>query len=607
MRMPIPATKPRSPVPSFVRLGTLLLTVTTAGPACTGVIEDRGAGAAPAQGPGGGSNGGGGGNPSGTPSGTPNPPDDPGTVGAPGTSVGTSPPGTVADPDAAGPMPLRRLTIREYDNTVHDLLGDGSAPALGFPSDRDEGFGFRRAGGVAEQDARLLRTAAESLGAAAARNVAALVPCQPAANLAAEATCAQRFITEFGLRAFRRPLRAAEIDHLTALYTSARNDQKLAFPEAIGLLVEGLLQSPAFLYHWEASAAAPVREAGVVRLDGYQLASRLSYFLWGSMPDATLFAAAAADQLGTAAAVDAQARRMLDDPRAGETVAAFFSDWLTLDRLADASKDRQAYPAWNDALVAAMNAEAGAFVKNVAYQGDGRFATLLGGAFSFVNPALGAIYGLPARTGADLRRVDLDPAQRAGFLTQAGFLALTGAADGSHPVRRGKAVYEKLLCGTLPPPPANVPPPKPASAGGTTRERFEEHDRNDCARACHGVMDPLGFAFENYDGIGEYRTMDNGKPVDAHGEVTLDGASHGFRNAVELAHALGASDTARRCFAAEALRFALVRLETPADQASLEAAWAGFGPDAGVRDLLRALATMRSFRYRSPSPGEVLP
>jgi hypothetical protein len=150
-----------------------------------------------------------------------------------------------------------------------------------------------------------------------------------------------------------------------------------------------------------------------------------------------------------------------------------------------------------------------------------------------------------------------------------------------------------------------VPPAKPASAGGSTRDRFTEHDTNDCARGCHNLIDPLGFAFENYDGIGKYRTMDNGKMVDASGEVTLDGATKKFANAVELSALLAGSAEVRRCFATQWVRFALAREESSADTASLDTAAAGFaGPTATVRDLMAGIATMRSFRYRSPSPGE---
>jgi hypothetical protein len=516
---------------------------------------------------------------------------------------GNPPPGSTGDPNAAGLMPLRRLTIREYDNTVRDLLGDMSAPALQFPDDRDETFAFRRAHPIAVQDATLIRSAAESLAAAAVKNIGALLPCDPAAG---EQDCAGKFVSDFGLRAFRRPLTSEESARLMALYASGRNTLKLGFADAIGLVIEGMLQAPAFLYHWEAPAAAPIHEGAVVRLGHYEIASRLSYFLWGSMPDRELFAAAAAGQLGTAAEVEGQARRLLGDPRARDTVASFFEEWLAVDMLDEkAAKDPKVYPEYNDALKAAMTAETRAFVDNVVFDGDGRWATLLGASFSFLNQALGGVYGMPQVTGSDLRRTDLDRTQRAGFLTEPSFLALTGAADGSHPVRRGKAIYEKLLCRELPPPPANVPPAKPASAGGSTRDRFTEHDTNECARGCHTLIDPLGFAFENYDGIGKYRTMDNGKMVDASGEVTLDGTTRTFANAIELTTLLGASAEARRCFATQWVRYALARQETAADAASLDTAAAGFSTDASsVRDLMVAVATMRSFRYRSPSPGE---
>jgi hypothetical protein len=539
----------------------------------------------------------------------------PGQTGGPptgGTSGGSQPgqtgqpPSTdPGDPSAAGVMPLRRLTIREYDSTVRDLLGDTTAPARQFPDDRDDTFAFRRAGAVAVQDAKLLRGAAEALAAAAARNLGTILPCDPAA--AGEAACAGQFVRAFGLRAFRRPLTTAEEGRLVALYTTGRGTLKLGFAEAIGLVIEGLLQAPAFLYHWEAPAAPAIHEGKVLRLGHYEVASRLSYFLWGSMPDRPLFDAAAAGKLGTTAEVEAQARRLLADPRARETVAAFFEEWLALDTLADKAKDPKVYPQYDDALRAAMTAETRAFVANVVFEGDGRWGSLLGGGFSFLNQALGGVYGL-AVTGPDLRRTDLNRTQRAGLLTQPAFLALTGAADGSHPVRRGKALYEKLLCRELPPPPANVPPAKPASSGGTTRQRFAEHDTNDCARACHTLIDPLGFAFEGYDGIGRYRTSDNGQPVDASGAVPLDGADRSFSDAVGLSAVLGASAEVRRCFTTQWVRFALARRETEADQASLVGAAAAFArPEATVRDLMIAVATMRSFRYRSPSPGEVSP
>src|SRR5262245_9628595 len=241
-------------------------------------------------------------------------------------------------------MPMRRLTNREYNNTVRDLLGDLTHPANQFPSDRDHTFAFRRAGDLAVQDATLLRTAAEALATASKPKLVAnmLLPCDPAMG---EDACAQKFITVFGQRAFRRPLAAAETTRLTTLYTTARTTLKLTFVDGISLLIEAILQSPQFLYHWEAVPTdQSIHEGAVVRLGPYQIASRLSYFMWGSMPDDALLADAAAGKLDTVAGVQTAARRLLTDPKAKETVSAFFADWLELDGLPDRTKSTAAYP-----------------------------------------------------------------------------------------------------------------------------------------------------------------------------------------------------------------------------------------------------------------------
>jgi Protein of unknown function (DUF1592)/Protein of unknown function (DUF1588)/Protein of unknown function (DUF1595)/Protein of unknown function (DUF1587)/Protein of unknown function (DUF1585) len=528
-----------------------------------------------------------------------------GTSGAAGGTTITTIPMKPGDPNAAGLMPMRRLTNREYNNTVRDLLGDTSAPANQFPTDRDKTFQFRRAGDLAVQDATLLRTAAETLAASAKAKVAPnmLLPCDPATG---EDACAQQFIATFGKRAFRRPVAKDEATRLTSLYTMARTTLGLGFADAITVLIEAVLQSPQFLYHWEAPATDPsIHEGAVVRLSSYQIASRLSYFIWGSMPDDALLTAAGAGQLDTPAGVQTAARRLLMDAKAKPTVSTFFADWLELDGLPDRTKSAATYPDYTPAVQAAMVDETRTFVENVAFGGDGRLATLLGAPYSYINQTLANLYGATA-TGPTLTKTDLPATQRAGLLTQGAFLALTGNAEGSNPVRRGKAVYTKLLCHTLPAPPPNVPLPMPASAGGTTRQRFTIHDQNACARACHSAMDPIGFAFESYDGVGKFRTTDNGMPVDATGSITLDGVAHTFDGAVALVGLLAASPEVRSCFAAEWSRFALLRDTDTTDTASLQSAATAFASDtASIQDLLVAVSTMRSFRYRSPSPGEM--
>jgi hypothetical protein len=426
----------------------------------------------------------------------------------------------------------------------------------------------------------------------------------------AEEACARSFVTGFGLRAYRRPLIAEETDRLMALYQKARTTHALPHAGGIRMVIEALLQAPAFLYHAEGVDEAPIREGKVFRFGHYAMASRLSYFLWGTMPDAQLFDAAARKQLGTPAEIEAQARRMIGDRKARDTVAAFVDEWLNLDQVTERPKDPAVYPEWKDeagkiALTTAMNGETRAFVENVVFDGDGRLGSLLTGRRSFVNQPLAPIYDMNGVQGMELKPSMLDPARRSGLLTRAAFLTVTGATNGSHPVKRGRKVYERLLCGELPPPPPTVPPPKPASAGGTTRQRFDEHGREECASVCHSIMDPIGFAFEHYDGIGRWRDMDNGGRVDATGAIALDGARKDFTDAVSLSELLASSTSVRDCMVRQWARFALRRVETEADAGSLETALTAFVKEGSIRDLLLGVAMSRSFRYRSPNPGEM--
>jgi hypothetical protein len=525
----------------------------------------------------------------------------PGQPGAPNAPVppGGGGGGGAVDPDAVGPLPLRRLDRREYNNTVRDLLGDTTRPADRFPSDKGE-FLFRLPGPVSSQDYSTIRDAAEALAAGA--DVAKLAPC-----MGDEEACARKFVTDFGLRAYRRPLVAREVDSLMQLYKDGRTTLMLDHAGGIKLLLEGILQAPAFVYHWEGGPDAPAREGELVRLGHYENASQLSYFLWGSMPDQELFDAAAAGKLGSQAELEAQARRLLGSPKARETVAAFFEEWLGLDQVLERSKNPMVYPQFKDDLKNAMVEEARTFVSNVVFDGDSLLSTVLTAPFSFVNQPLAGVYGIKGVMGAPLKQMPLDASQRSGILTQTAFLTVTGDTDGSHPVKRGKKIYENILCGELPPPPAVVPPPKEASEGGTTRERFKEHSDQACAAGCHSLMDPLGFAFENYDGIGGFRTMDNGGMVDASGKLELDGQMHTFNNARDLAKILSGSDTARRCFATQWTRFALKRKNTEADRASIDAIMGAFGKGGNnIRDLLVGVTGSRSFRYRAPAQGEIL-
>ena len=526
-----------------------------------------------------------------------------GLTGSGGSS--TVPP----DPNAAGVLPLRRLTSREYLATVRDLLNDTTLKLDDVPGESDDlsnnAFPFRQPTAIGTLDAANLQVAAETLAKNMSTKLSTILPCTPASG-AAEADCAGMFITTFGAKVFRRPLTTAETTSLNTMYQTGRGTLALDFNGAIGLLLETMLQSPGFVYHWEMDPGPALKDGAVVQLGNYQIASRLSYFLWGSMPDTALFAAAAGGQLSTADGVQTQVTRMLADSKAQAFVADFIEDWLDVNVLSSRPKDPMLYAMWNQDLANAMQTEFRSF-GTTAVLGSGLFADLLTGNKSSVNQALAAVYGVSGITGTTPKVVTFDAGQRAGILTLAGFLTVTGASDGSSPVRRGHAVYTRLLCGTLPDPPGNVPPPKPPTPGLTTRQRFEMHDMNACTGACHAAMDPIGYGFEHYDGIGAFRTTDQNLPVDSSGTITLDGKNQTFADAPALAKLLAESPQAQACFAKQMTRYALNRWDSAADAASILSAAATFQGSRNMRDLISGVATSRTFRYRAPAAGEVLP
>jgi len=526
-----------------------------------------------------------------------------------GTGSGTGATSTPPDPNAAGLLQLRRLTAREYLNTVRDLLSDTSLSYGDVPNEADDtsnqAFPFRQPGTIGTVDAKSLEDAAEQITKNISANVDKLLSCTPA-SASDEPSCASQFIDQFGAKMYRRPLTTEETADLTALYQTARTTLSLDFKGAIGVLVEAMLQAPGFLYHWELDPGPSIKSGNVIQLGNYQIANRLSYFLWGSMPDATLFSAAAAGKLNTKEGVEEQARRMLQDPKAKDTLADFFDDWLDVNTISTRPKDPSLYPQWNQTLAADMESEVRAFGSSAVLD-SGSFSSLLLGTKSSVDQTLAAIYGLSGISGSTPQAATFDAKERSGLLTLAGFLTVTGAADGSSPVRRGHAVYTRLMCQVLPNPPGNVPPPAPPTPGLTTRQRFTMHDQNACTGGCHKAMDPIGFGFENYDGIGQYRTTDQNLAVDASGTIVLDGNTQNFGDGTELAKLLAASTEVQTCFTTQVLRYALNRWDTAEDAASIQGAQSAFvAAKLDMRELIVALATSRTFRYRTPDTGEVV-
>lgn len=544
-----------------------------------------------------------------------------GVPGSGGSTGGTPPVGAggaagaaVGDPNAAGPMPLRHLTSREYRNSVSALVNDRSLAEDDVPSETSDPtfdyYPFRRPGTVGVVEAETLQVAAETVAKTIAASVTALLPCQPA-NAGDEAACARSFIESFGRRAYRRPPTVEEVSRLEALYADGRTTLSLDFRGAIALLVEAILQSPAF-YYLDPRDAGPAEvdpNGNVVKLGAHALASRLSYFLWGAPPDDALLDAAAAGSLSTVEGVTTAARRLATDARAHDMMADFADDLLDLDILMSRGKDVETYPAYGLALQEAMREEIRRYATAAVFEGDGTLTTLLTSRSSFANAALAEVYGLSGAFGETFGAATLPAGERGGLLTLAGFLANTGSADSSLPPRRGKFVYARLLCTDLPPPPNEIPAVTPPMPGLTTRARFEIHDGNPCAAGCHSILDGIGFAFEHYDAIGAYRSTEAGAPVNSATTYAFDEVNPvPIADAIEFGQLLAAEPLAQACFAKQWLRYALHRPEVTADTSSLDAATSTFRSLGGsIPELWVALATSRTFRYRAPATDEVLP
>jgi hypothetical protein len=572
---------------------------------CTGSIADG-----PATGPMG---GGGPMAPGPGPGGVPGPG---GTPGAPGPGApGPGGPGAPGRPppapanSAPGVSQLRRLTVLEYRNTVRDLLGVADVQAVDLAGDqqaRNSGFTTGAAITTAS-DARKLLEGTDKLVLAAMPNLSAQVPCLKEA--AAAAPCARQFIVQFGRRAFRRPLVDEEINRWLALFNAQREPAVGAsFTEAIRGLTAALLQSPNFLYRRELAPGAAIKDGSFVRFNSYEVASRLSYSFWATMPDDRLFELAEANKLQTPQAIQAEARRLLVHPRARDVYADFATQWLNLAPVVNSLKAEALK--FTPEVGKAMLAETGAFFADVftAPGATGRMDELFTSNRSYADATLAGIYGLKGVTGTALTPVNLDPKQRAGIFTQLAFLTMHGESEGSFPTRRGAEVIRRVFCQELDLPPDMVVPDLPPPAPGvTTRQRFEMHGQALCA-TCHKLIDPIGFAFETYDGIGRYRTTDNGQPVDASGTLHLGSGPVKFKDAVEMMPALATADEVRACMATQWTRYLLRREETKGDMPSLEAVQKSFR-DAShdMRELLVAIVSSDAFLRRTPAAGEVLP
>lgn len=516
-----------------------------------------------------------------------------GQIGDPGVAPGETPGPTATDCELClGDSYLLRLTRGEYERSLRTVFGDAVVDPLRtdfLPSDGSAGpFASNAFFDVDDDGVEGYRAVAEAAGAAAALQVDTLITCD-----ATDPACVDELVSDLGAQLYRRPLR----DEERAAYVSLFDEYATTGTAADGLrlVVTAMLQSPIFLYRIE--VGLPTERDGVRELTGYELATRLSFFLWQSGPDAALMEAAESGALDTREGIEAQARRMLADDRADEMITRFHLEWLGVDELENKRVDDAQFPSF-EALKFEMIAETEAFALHVFRDGDARLDTLLTAPYTFVTPGLAAHYGMADVPAGELTMVTLDPAERAGVLTQAGFIAASTHDASAAGVHRGLAIRERFLCQSLPPPPPvdTIIAPDPTLS---SREKLEAKTSPPECQACHILMNPVGFTFEHYDAIGAFRTMDGAHPIDATGSVPDSDIAGNIDGALELARELAASDEVTQCVARQWLRFALARPTGAADQASTEAAYEAYvDADGDLRELVIAITTSNSFRYR---------
>ena len=454
---------------------------------------------------------------------------------------------------------------------------------------------------------------------------------------AAQADCGWSSVARFAQRAWRRSISEAEAARLRGFWMDNLNAGPV--DEAIALTVAGVLQSPAFLYFPEVGEPT---QSDAVPLNDWEMASRLSYFLWNSMPDAALFQAAARGQLSSAEQVAGQARRMLRDPRARSAVVHFHHQWLGTDAVMTISPARRAYgplygispaPAldttddgqWPSILGPirhSLRAETALFVENAIFDGEGTLEALLTSTEGYMSDATAPLYGAEvtprdgptlttsigvvifsqgAKRDLVLRPINYPPDQRAGLLMLPSVLSVGAYPVHPAPILRGKRILERLACQDLgsPPPDAEAAaPPDATDVMATNRERTADATRPAACAGCHDSLNPPGFAFEHFDAMGRWRAEDNGLPVDASGSFALwSGETFAFSDGVDLGRQLSVSASIRACYALRWTRYATGIHLAPTD-AGVDAILAGFRADDDVKSLLVSIVSSDVFRFR---------
>lgn len=498
--------------------------------------------------------------------------------------------------------PLRRLTRYEYANSVRDLLKVDTSAVKSLPADEADGFDNNAHIQVAADFlVEKYVVVSEELAALAVQDVNSLTGCNP--NFAGAESCARQFAQSFGRRAFRRPISSTDEAMFMAAYDAGASGGTYA--DGIEVMIRMALQSPNFLYRLETAVNTSEE---LIPLDPYEMATRLSYFIWGTGPDDALLDAAAAGQLNTKEQVAAKAREMLGSAKARDSLTNFLEQWSDVRKLENITKNTNLFPNYSNDVRDAMMRELPAFLDYLFDSNDVTLNNLFTANVAFVSGPLADIYGVarPFNSGTTPQMVTLpEEHNRAGLLTQAGFMAVQGHPDQTSPVLRGKFVRANLLCDPPPPPPDDVNIAVPEITVGTTaRDRADIHlsAGGSCA-GCHTLMDPIGLAFENFDAMGQYQEYEGGSAIDVSGEVLFvnDADLEGpFVGVKELAHKLAASSLVKECVATQMFRFAAGRFETQGDDCSLSTMQDAFkNADGDFIELMVSMTQTDAFLYKT--------
>lgn len=487
-----------------------------------------------------------------------------------------------------------RLNNVEYDNALRDLLGITTkySIAMSFPTD-DYADNFNN-------NAKILGLTANHISnylnaAEAAINETFGNPGLKAKIFACDlnqAACLQNTLTGFLLKAFRRPATAGE---LNAYINIARGSltQGDSIEEGLKVALQGALISPHFLIRTIAMAK-PNDPSYIANISSYELASRLSFFIWSSIPDTELLNAAANGSLLQSDVLAAQTRRMLKDGKSAALVENFAMQWMRLRRLNDSKPDASIFPGFSDQLKADMTVETKMFFQDL-FARDGNFFELLSSQYSFVNNRLAAHYGLNGVSSVTFVKTSLAGAERTGIITQGSLLTMNAATDHTSIVRRGKWVLDNLLCSPPAPPPPDTATVLPVpSTSQTVREQFERHRSQASCMGCHSKIDPIGFALENFNAVGQFRTLDNGLPIDNSGELP-DGTK--FNGAKEMAKVISDDYRFKTCVSEKFFGYALGRLPEEADRCTINRLGLQFvSPNQSVSQFIISLVQSDPFR-----------